>query len=878
MGCTCSRLKVLEDLPGPGVPDAKGSGPAPAAEAAASSTVLPAGDVQQQPPECGFDREARRLRALYECQMLDTPAEDRFDTITKLLQSVLNVPVALVSLADADRLWFKSTAGCDSKEGRRLYSFCDQVMAPAKPTLLVCPDTLDDARFQQNEFVAGPPHVRFVAGAPLVASDGCVLGTLGVLDVVPRSLPAEQLNVLCNFAELVARELERTRVAELQKLQAAQLVRALSCFSEAIVMCDVTPAEQAKWRIVYANEAWSALTGLDTAASLKGPFSSTFKLQDCEALELFRASRAVAEGEAFTLRVVVAPAPPAGAGGAGAKVLQLRFRPASGDNLGKNVPLIAIPNLAEISPGGPKAGSGAPVHYFAVAQEWVGSPRSVLPGPPASLRGSLSRCSSLSSRGSADLPLTPFGLDRPEALKALKLGPLLGQGSYGKVYRGLWHGAHVAVKVLDVWVDLTQEGGGASGGSALRDVGAGACAPSPLGGALLECCLGKELQHPHVCHTYEYSIRVEQDPLDLAPTSRADSQALPTPPGTPQPGSASNYPRQYSPEPSIIHSSGGGGGLDSRPDTPMSAASSAGVQTPMPGTPSIGSGASDAGAAPCGDGHASPHACDGLVLPKRQQLQRAWLIQQYCNHGKLYDAAERGWLRTKRDLAGPTNYVAVLQTAQEVASAMHYLHARGIIHGDLTGNNVSRWSIPELLLGFCRIACCGGLEGSSSSKGLFGGMAVTRVVLLSSSTKDARRFTALVCDFGLSTVLAGDSQVGPGMHGTVTHMPPEVLEGGAFTKAMDVYSFGVLLWEMHSHRRAWAGRQPSQIYYIVVQQRTHREFELPEDAPQAYKDLVRRCVDIDVAARPTFEDILGSLEVMLKAAKQPAGSGGFAAS
>ena len=109
-------------------------------------------------------------------------------------------------------------------------------------------------------------------------------------------------------------------------------------------------------------------------SSLKGPFSATFKLQDCEALDLFKASRAVAEGEAFTLRLALAPAPaPAGAAGpafpgaGAARVLQLRFRPASGDNLGKNVPLIAIPNLAEIAPGGAKAGAG-PVHYFAVAQ------------------------------------------------------------------------------------------------------------------------------------------------------------------------------------------------------------------------------------------------------------------------------------------------------------------------------------------------------------------------------------------------------------------------------------------------------------------------------------------------------------------------------
>ncbi len=129
-------------------------------------------------------------------------------------------------------------------------------------------------------------------------------------------------------------------------------------------------------------------------------------------------------------------------------------------------------------------------------------------------------------------------------------------------------------------------------------------------------------------------------------------------------------------------------------------------------------------------GWAHPVGCLRMALDAQWlALRRAWAAVLWGRLGlSVCCVLRRGWLRTKRDLAGPTNYVAVLQTAQEVASAMHYLHARGIIHGDLTGNNVSRWSIPELLLGFCRIACCGGLEGSSSSKGLFGGMAVTRVV------------------------------------------------------------------------------------------------------------------------------------------------------
>jgi hypothetical protein len=157
------------------------------------------------------EAEADRLQALLDCKCLDTVDERRFDTITSLLKEMFQVPMALVSLIDDDKLVFKSVAGTDCRQGDRLHSFCDASLRAPNPTMMVVPDTLEDARFCNSQFVKGEPHVRFYSGAPLVSSEGHVLGSLGIMDIKPRSFPAGALNVICNFAELVVREMERSK-------------------------------------------------------------------------------------------------------------------------------------------------------------------------------------------------------------------------------------------------------------------------------------------------------------------------------------------------------------------------------------------------------------------------------------------------------------------------------------------------------------------------------------------------------------------------------------------------------------------------------------------------------------------------------------------
>ena len=157
-------------------------------------------------PAIPFD-EALRLAALRSLEVLDTPAEERFDRLTRLAQHVFSVPIALVSLIDSDRQWFKSCQGLDASETPRNISFCGHAIHDDAP--LVVRDALLDARFVDNPLVTGAPNIRFYTGAPLKLSSGQRVGTLCVIDSKPHQVTGEQLAALRDLAQCVSEELER---------------------------------------------------------------------------------------------------------------------------------------------------------------------------------------------------------------------------------------------------------------------------------------------------------------------------------------------------------------------------------------------------------------------------------------------------------------------------------------------------------------------------------------------------------------------------------------------------------------------------------------------------------------------------------------------
>jgi hypothetical protein len=154
-------------------------------------------------------QEHARLASLYAYDILDTPAEPSFDALTRLAARVSDAPVSLITLIDARRQWFKSCHGLALTETGRDVSFCGHVVADERP--LVVPDTLNDERFHDNPFVTSAPFVRFYAGAPLCAPSGHVLGTICVVDYVPRELTREQQELLELLAQQALALLELRR-------------------------------------------------------------------------------------------------------------------------------------------------------------------------------------------------------------------------------------------------------------------------------------------------------------------------------------------------------------------------------------------------------------------------------------------------------------------------------------------------------------------------------------------------------------------------------------------------------------------------------------------------------------------------------------------
>jgi GAF domain-containing protein len=164
--------------------------------------------------------EERRLATLRGYEILDTEPEAAFDDLTLLASYVCQTPVALISLIDADRQWFKSKVGVSVTETSRDIAFC--ASAILQPDVFIVPDASRDERFAENPLVLSEPKIRFYAGATLI-TDGQALGTLCVVDRVPRELSPEQLEALRALSRQVMAQLElRRNLTRLEQSLAAR--------------------------------------------------------------------------------------------------------------------------------------------------------------------------------------------------------------------------------------------------------------------------------------------------------------------------------------------------------------------------------------------------------------------------------------------------------------------------------------------------------------------------------------------------------------------------------------------------------------------------------------------------------------------------------
>ncbi|PRW44843.1 prolyl endopeptidase-like isoform A [Chlorella sorokiniana] len=688
--------------------------------------------------------EEERLKAVHALNVLGIEPKPALDNITQLMAAMFQTPVSAVSLV-AEELHFISRAGHWACSTGRAGSFCDWILVPEAPEMLIVENAAEDARFRDNPYVKGDPRICFYAGAPLVATrDGHRYGTLCVFDFKPRSFSPAQYAMLSHFAELAVREMERELALEEQRQLRAgpaemHLTRALDTFHEGVILLDLSST---MWHIVYANTAFreaahmptlllgSSATALDSpVVAAAAAVASSQAYGPVDFWQLFRlvkngdqgsnnaALLAMATGKEFSIQVQpVASSYSTDVGGYGSNgaassprsdgangnqppVLTLLFRPTGVEALRHYQPHIGIPawvrsgssgdlgsadnstcSLGSNGGGGPPSPFSALAasprrrsqeakpqpYYFGVLQagsKQPVSPRSagssplLLPTPVATLDkpASLRSVGSPRSKREKALPaLRGFVSVRPEVLQEVKLGALIGRGSMGRAYRGVWQGGRVAVKVIDT----LRSADGKPRASADWD------APTPQA-AVVEALLGRSLTHPHIVTVYAHGVSEEE---------------------------ATRCNRIY---------------------------------------------------------------------------QQVWIVQEYCNRGSLLDAIDRGTLHMRAGAGGP-NLSAIVACAQEVAGALCYLHSNDVIHGDLTPSNV----------------------------------------LLVSAAKDARRFICKVGDFGLATWTGGMPERHSSNFGTVTHMPPELLGEGILSKATDAWSFGVLLLEMWHGKRAWLGVQP----------------------------------------------------------------------
>ncbi len=230
--------------------------------------------------------ETGRLEALRAYEVLDTPPEAAFDELTRLAARICGTPIALVSLIDGHRQWFKSRVGLDVAETRRDLAFCAYAIHHTDP--LVVPDATRDERFATNPLVTENPHIRFYAGQPLTNSEGYGLGTLCVLDRRPRDLDPDQLEALRVLGLQVTTQLElrRSLQALASSLTAAEALTAQLRASEErfYALADEAPVgifeTDIDGRCLFANRHWLRIAGMSLGQALGSGWTQAIHPED----------------------------------------------------------------------------------------------------------------------------------------------------------------------------------------------------------------------------------------------------------------------------------------------------------------------------------------------------------------------------------------------------------------------------------------------------------------------------------------------------------------------------------------------------------------------------------------------------------------------
>lgn len=217
------------------------------------------------------NNEAKRLAKLCEYQILDSVPEAAYDRLTRLATIVFDTPVALISLIEGERQWFKAKVGIDAEEAPRKISFCAHTIC--QDDVFVIEDATRNATFSDNPFVTGDAHLRFYAGAPLRAPGGLNIGTIAITDTKPRVFESEQRQSLSDLAEMVVHTLESRLLVEQAERAEERLVDAMESLADGFVLYDKDDRLvlcNSKYREIYADSASLIVPGMKFEDIIRG--------------------------------------------------------------------------------------------------------------------------------------------------------------------------------------------------------------------------------------------------------------------------------------------------------------------------------------------------------------------------------------------------------------------------------------------------------------------------------------------------------------------------------------------------------------------------------------------------------------------------------
>ncbi|KAK9843472.1 hypothetical protein WJX81_004368 [Elliptochloris bilobata] len=409
--------------------------------------------------------QQQRLKALYALGALDRAADPGVEQVLDLCVAVFGAQTAMLSLMDADRVYMVAARGPFARGGASCpwqWNFCGQSLASAEPEVLVVSDAATDARVARNAMV--PDTIRFYAGAPLVTSNGHRVGMLCVADQCPRdTFDADAAAILANMAEMVVREMELAAAAALaHDRQAKRLGRALDALEAPFLFAEAD-LQAGAWRVLHANSPAAVALGVPAlqlpmqlwdAFTALGPNSEEVGPQLAQAAQMAQEFSVEARRSAHPSH------------GGAAPLLRLTFRPAAVDGLDDDAITLGVPAYVPAASGCSSGAPGRqqPRRFFFVALERAGQP-------------ALGERRTRQQAGRWRRRRVPFA--------DLELGVMIGRGAYGKVYRGVFKGERVAVKVCEL--------------SAVRFNAAG---------VPLEVSLTAGLSHPNLLAVRAHTIRL----------------------------------------------------------------------------------------------------------------------------------------------------------------------------------------------------------------------------------------------------------------------------------------------------------------------------------------------------------------------------------